>query len=165
MADEKYDLYGGTPPFSDEDTSLAAALAVKKNAARKRAKVRAHIEAQGEKGATDDEIEVALGFPHQSASARRRELVLLGLVKDSGVRRKTRNGRWAKVWVTGIGAELPLVREGKLVGGMPSAAELRRALVAARALYAKAGKTGVIPYKWEFVRACQWLKALAGTVE
>ena len=159
MKDE-YDLFGGTPPHSDGDTSLEAAEAAKATVKRKRAQVRAHIEACGVNGATDDEIEVALGFPHQTASARRRELVLLGLVKASGVKRKTRNGRWAKVWVTGIGAELPVVRAGKLVGSMPSAAELRHALEAARVLYRVGCKNAYVPYKWEFVRTCQWLKAL-----
>lgn len=51
-------------------------------------------------GITDDAIEAALNMRHQNASARRRALVLKGLVKDSGLRRKTRSGRLAAVWVT-----------------------------------------------------------------
>lgn len=47
---------------------------------------------------TDDEVEDILGLRHQTASARRRELVLLGLVKDSGERRFTSSGRKATVW-------------------------------------------------------------------
>tara|TARA_Y100000034_G_C6891619_1_gene410285 strand:+ start:1276 stop:1596 length:321 start_codon:yes stop_codon:yes gene_type:complete len=65
-----------------------------------RAQVHAHIKACQSNGATDDEIEVALDLRHQTASARRRELVQLGFVVDSGVRRPTRSGRKAKVWVT-----------------------------------------------------------------
>lgn len=49
-------------------------------------------------GLTDDEIEVLTRLKHQTASARRRELVLLGLVVDSGHRRPTRSGRPATVW-------------------------------------------------------------------
>lgn len=54
----------------------------------------------GWEGTTDDEIEVALGLPHQTASARRRGLVLRGLVGASGKRRRTRRDRTATVWVT-----------------------------------------------------------------
>lgn len=50
-------------------------------------------------GWTDDELERWLGLPHQTVSARRRELVLKGLIEDSGERRKTRSGRKAVVWV------------------------------------------------------------------
>lgn len=50
-------------------------------------------------GATDDEIEAALGLKHQTASAARRGLVIAGLVRDSGHVRKTRSGRKATVWV------------------------------------------------------------------
>jgi hypothetical protein len=49
-------------------------------------------------GLTDDELEQATGWRHQTVSARRRELVLLGKVKDSGKRRPTRSGRSATVW-------------------------------------------------------------------
>jgi len=50
------------------------------------------------RGATDDEIEKALGLRHQTVSARRRELVLDGKVSASGEERKTRSGRLATVW-------------------------------------------------------------------
>lgn len=49
-------------------------------------------------GATDDELEVALGLKHQTASATRRGLVIAGLVWDTGKTRKTRSGRNAIVW-------------------------------------------------------------------
>lgn len=35
---------------------------------------------------------------HQTASARVRELVLAGLIEDTGKRRKTRSGRGARVY-------------------------------------------------------------------
>lgn len=48
--------------------------------------------------ATDDELEEYMGLPHTTLSARRRELVLAGYVRDSGTKRLTRGGRNATVW-------------------------------------------------------------------
>jgi hypothetical protein len=50
-------------------------------------------------GGSDWEIENALGLTHQSASARRRELVLRGLVHDSGLKRMGGSRRKVTVWV------------------------------------------------------------------
>jgi hypothetical protein len=58
-----------------------------------------HIKSCGERGATDDEIEQALQLRHQTASARRRTLVLKGCVVDSERERRTRSRRWASVWI------------------------------------------------------------------
>lgn len=53
-------------------------------------------------GATCDEIEANTGLSHQTASARMRELALMGRIRKAGERRKTRSGRNAEVWeVTG----------------------------------------------------------------
>jgi len=49
-------------------------------------------------GATCDDVEVALGMKHQTASARIRELAQIGLIASRGVR-KTRSGRNATVWM------------------------------------------------------------------
>ena len=95
----KYELYGGTPPHSDSETSLAAAHKIKTSAESLRGRVLQYIRDEAARGATDDELEVALDMRHQTASARRRELVLQGAIIDSGRRRKTRSGRFAKVWV------------------------------------------------------------------
>lgn len=57
------------------------------------------IRASGQTGMTDDEIEVATKLSHQTASARRRGLVLRGFVMDSDRRRDTRSGRAATVWI------------------------------------------------------------------
>ena len=109
----KYDLYGGHPPHSDKDTSLDAATSMKPIVDTLQDRVLAYIKSQGSWGAIDDEIEEALGMKHQTASARRRELVLMDppRIIDSGTRRKTRSGRTAKVWVinttwlSGLGLE------------------------------------------------------------
>lgn len=77
------------------DTSEAAAESVRLDAGEMRARVLGYIRRVA---ATCDEIEVALGMRHQTASARIRELALLGRIVDSGIRRQTRSGRFAVVW-------------------------------------------------------------------
>lgn len=80
------------------DTSKISGNSVKKYAGSMEKQVLGFIKDRGFTGATDDEVEEALGFRHQTASARRRGLVVQGFVKDSGKRRKTRTGRPATVW-------------------------------------------------------------------
>jgi hypothetical protein len=50
-------------------------------------------------GLTDDELETRMGRTHQSVSATRNTLMRKGKVADSGLRRKTRSGNDAIVWV------------------------------------------------------------------
>jgi len=59
------------------------------------------IESKGKDGCTDDEVEISMGLTHQSASSRRRCLVVKGWVKEDPEkkRRETRTGAMAKVWV------------------------------------------------------------------
>jgi hypothetical protein len=95
----QYDLYDGLPPHVDSDTSEEAAERIASETGRLQAMVLDEVRRSGGHGRTDDELEVALGLRHQTASARRRELVLKGLVEDSGRRRATRSGRKATVWV------------------------------------------------------------------
>lgn len=92
--------FGGAPPSVDVETSKAAAAALLASGKWEtlRDKVHAYIICTGEYGATDAEIERGLGMRHQTASARRNELVKLGLVVDSGQRRPTPSGRPAIVW-------------------------------------------------------------------
>ena len=98
MSDD-YTLYGGLPPHVDQDTSIEAALSMLESASTLRGRVYRYIDRLGSKGATDDEIEIASGLIHQTVSARRRELVLLNVVVDSGEKRTTRSGRRAIVWI------------------------------------------------------------------
>jgi Fic family protein len=49
-------------------------------------------------GRTCDEVERLTGMSHQTASARITELVIEGKVRDTGIRRKTRSGRSARVY-------------------------------------------------------------------
>jgi hypothetical protein len=82
----------------DCDTSTAAADSLDDSLlTRMRAQVFTIIDLRP-RGATCDEIEVALNLRHQTASARVRELALGGLIFDTGERRETRSGRPARVY-------------------------------------------------------------------
>jgi len=86
------------PFVRGSDTSEAAAIRLDPESLE--AAVFAAI-ARSSNGCTDDEIEVMLQLSHQTTSARRRTLVLKHRVRDSGLRRQTRSGRQAVVWVAG----------------------------------------------------------------
>jgi hypothetical protein len=82
----------------DCDTSTAAADSLDDNLlSRLRAQIFTIIDLRP-RGATCDEIEIALNLRHQTASARVRELALGGLIFDTGQRRSTRSGRSARVY-------------------------------------------------------------------
>ena len=87
------------PYVPGSETSIEAAHSIVPSLQRLERRVLGVIEERGDLGATDDEIEVITGLAHQTASARRRALVLRGLVADSGLRRPTRSGRRATVWL------------------------------------------------------------------
>lgn len=94
----QYELYDGTlPHVAGSDTSLAAANDAKRSAGRKRAQIKALIQATP---MTCDAVEDLTGWPHQSVSARIRELVQLGEITDTGRRDLTRSGRKARVYET-----------------------------------------------------------------
>lgn len=57
------------------------------------------IRAAGLAGLTSDEVELRTGLPHQTASARVNELHHAGQIRRSGVKRPTRSGRRAWVYV------------------------------------------------------------------
>jgi len=66
----------------------------------KRSEVFRFIVTKGPTGATDEEIELGTGMPHQTASARRNELAGRGLVYPAGNRRRaTKSGKLATVWL------------------------------------------------------------------
>lgn len=92
-------LESTAPYVPSSATSKAAAKAVAPALNRLETEVYSAILASGSVGMTDDDIEVRTGLTHQSASARRRTLVLRGSVEDSGRTRTTRHGRPASVWV------------------------------------------------------------------
>jgi predicted transcriptional regulator len=96
----EYELYNGTPPHQAEsDTSRAAAESVEVDAETLRGRVWQCLRRKDSYGATDVEIQQALGMSVSTEVPRRRELVMVGAVRDSGLRRRTHTGRFATVWV------------------------------------------------------------------
>lgn len=82
-----------------QPTSAEAAAKMFPRAGTDARRVLDFIVSRGGVGATDDEIEIMLEMIHQTASARRRGLVLTDWIKDSGEKRKTRSGSKAIVWI------------------------------------------------------------------
>lgn len=115
----------GLPFVRGSATSEDAAAAKRGSASSDQERVYAFISGRWIAGATDDEIEEILGMRHQNASARRNALVRAGRVKDSGLRRPTRSGREATVWVVGKGLALVGAPNDRV--GRPNAEALRAA--------------------------------------
>lgn len=80
-------------------TSQMAAASIRAALPRLQGEVLSVIRCAGERGLTTDEIEAVTGMKHQTASARVVELRRKKLIADSGVRRATRSGRGAVVYV------------------------------------------------------------------
>jgi prophage antirepressor-like protein len=94
------------PPASNPTTSRAAARAIEPVAATFRRRVLDVLRSRGAHGATDQEMQDALGMNPSNQCPRRQELQKMGLARDSGNTRATRSGRKAIVW-TAIGADAP----------------------------------------------------------
>lgn len=97
-----YEPYNGhAPHVRGSETSLAAGA--RQDATGKlghdELRVLRLAAERGEVGLIDDEIEVALGLEHQTASARRRGLELKGCMRKKGEKRLTRRRCSAEVYV------------------------------------------------------------------
>ena len=84
-----------------QEGRILDALRSRKRRARGRSRKVVLLPAAEGGGMTDKEIEAHTGLAHESASARRRGLVLKGFVRDSGHVRRTPSKRWASVWILG----------------------------------------------------------------
>ena len=113
------------PFVPGSETSRAAAESMRRPAETLREKVHRALLASGMRGMTDDEIEVELGLSHQTASARRRELVQTGFAFATTRKRPTRSGRAARVW---MGRTEPAPRPDKVQPKRPSSAAQNRVL-------------------------------------
>jgi hypothetical protein len=125
----------------------SATKRTRRAAASQRAQVFAFIHKRGYRGATDDESEVALKIRHESVSARRNGLVRRGSVRDSGLRRLTRRGNPAIVWVVGEGMAI----EGapnRRPPPRPTREEMRLAL------------SQIDPVSKAGIKLCVWLRYL-----
>jgi len=89
----------GTPAYQAHSaTSAEAAQKAQPASAKQRARVLALLASLGAHGATDEEMQDALGMEGSTQRPRRIELQNRMLVRDSGRTRKTRSGRAATVW-------------------------------------------------------------------
>ena len=82
-----------------QETSVDALESVREIASGIRARVMSFIKDRGDHGATDQEIQDALGLGAQTQTPSRRNLAKRGEVVDSGEKRLTRSGRKAIVWI------------------------------------------------------------------
>ena len=86
------------PPSVNQPTSIAAAKKVKPTVSVKEYRVLCFIRSCGKKGATDEEIQIALGMPGNTERPRRIKLLELRTIYQSAERRPTRSGNRAIVW-------------------------------------------------------------------
>lgn len=91
-------IYPETPGHRNVDTSIAAAATIAPKCGRLQRLVLAAIHSAGTLGLTTDELAGRLGIDRSSVQPRTSELKLLGLIRDSGQRRKNRSGVRAIVW-------------------------------------------------------------------
>ena len=92
-------LLDWVPYVRGSDTSRDAAESMRPHVSAIERDVLAFVKRAGAMGTTCDEIEDRMKLAHQTASARLKGLADKGLIKDSGVRRPTRSGRAARVYV------------------------------------------------------------------
>jgi hypothetical protein len=104
---EDFNFYNG-PDFDDgaeapyqehSATSREAAELIEPDAATLRGVVLEYIRRCGRLGATDDEVQVALDMNPSTQRPRRVELWKADLIERTNVKRLTRSGRKASVWV------------------------------------------------------------------
>lgn len=87
-------------PTNGAGTSGEAAKAMREPMRGVRRRIYNHIAAQGERGATCFEVELALELEHQTASAAISTMAnTLKCLKDGGHRRATQSGQVAIAWV------------------------------------------------------------------
>jgi hypothetical protein len=88
-----------TLPFQRHSATSRSAAESVVNAGTLMARVFDHIEGCGERGATDEEIQVALSLPGSTQRPRRIECADAGLIVKADFTRATQSGRQAVVWV------------------------------------------------------------------
>jgi hypothetical protein len=92
----EYDLFGGQPPHQrHSETSREAAEEIQPKVGHLQGKVFAALRLNP---GTDEELMYRIPMAANTLRPRRRELQLMGLIEDSGYRRKTRAGKYAVIW-------------------------------------------------------------------
>jgi hypothetical protein len=97
MTEYPKNIYGGHAPYSAPDTSKTAAEMIMAHSENLREAVMLCVAQSADRGMTCEEIEVLLGRPHSSISARLCELHQLKRIDHKGTR-QTRYKRPARVW-------------------------------------------------------------------
>lgn len=97
LLEQARELARAAPYVRGSKTSKKAAGAIQASSAALRVQVLAYLLVR-EDGATDQEMQQALGMKPSTQRPRRVELVQMGLVRDSGRTRDTESGREATVW-------------------------------------------------------------------
>lgn len=85
------------PPHSGPETSRAAAESIKPTAGTLRAMVLEYLQSQPD-GATDEQMQKALGMTGNTQRPRRQELEKMNLIRATDKTRPTSSGRQAIVW-------------------------------------------------------------------
>lgn len=89
-----------TAPYSNQTTSKEAAELIERDLNSLEEQVLRFYRQVGEKGATDEECEIAMGKTgSRTTRPRRVSLVTQGFLVDSGETRRTKSNRTAIVWV------------------------------------------------------------------
>lgn len=96
------DFIARAPYQRHSQTSRNAASSAEPTAGTKRAQALAYLRSQGAVGATDEEMQAHIPMNPNTQRPRRVELVMAGLVKDSGRCRRTQGGDLAVVWVAAV---------------------------------------------------------------
>lgn len=123
MTDEKRGK--GIPFAKGSETSADAADSMEKPALRLRSKVRLYLYKCGLRGATDEEVQIALDMPPNTQRPRRLELEKLGTIRKlyidgKQVKRTTKSGRKAGVYVHSLfDTEEPVTQQVKKIKDHP----------------------------------------------
>lgn len=96
-------------PHNRTVTSKLAAQSMRCLAGAQQQRVLECLQRAGDAGLTDEEIQTSLNLSGNSERPRRASLVALGLVRDSGVMRKTNANHAAVVWAVVTPDERPPV--------------------------------------------------------
>ena len=99
-------------PGDAAETQLLAAMEIQPATGHDRLRVLKQLAACGDRGATDEELQLALDMNPSTQRPRRVELVEKGWVEKSEHRRPTRAGRSAVVWRLTAGAIRSIRRAG-----------------------------------------------------
>ena len=86
-------------PHNNTPTSKLAAQSMRTLAGAQQQRVLECLQQAGDAGLTDEEIQTALNLSGNSERPRRAKLVELGLVRNTGLMRKTNSGHTAVVWI------------------------------------------------------------------